>query len=201
MRLRMNLLLTAALLITSTGVFDVRERTLEIQRYPNEPLQLVDLKVSGQSVKDRIVLKQKFADKSQWSLDSVTFSDDDDWYKHVSFRYRNVSDKTIYGVGAFLFFKPGGERNMFMVQLNASTDLKSKQIEPGGEVELTVDDLRLQPILQMMSQAGVDANKCEVSFSLDSAVYSEQLRWDRGHLLRPDPATPNKWIPVNGPRP
>jgi len=201
MKLQMNLLLIAALLITSAGVFDVRERTLEIQRYPNEPLQLVDLTVSGRSVKDRIVLKRKFADTSQWSLDSVTFSEDDDWYKRVSFRYRNVSDKIIYGVGAFLFFKPGGQRNMYMVQLNTATDLKTKQIEPGGEVELTVDHLRLQPILEMMKQAGVDANNCEVSFSLDSAVYSEKLRWDRGHLLQPDPATPNKWIPVNGPRP
>ena len=99
-----------------------------------------------------------------------------------------------------MFFKPVGERNLYGVQLNASTDLKKKLVEPGDEVELTVNDLRLQPILEMMKQAGVDVNKCEVSFSLETAVYSEQLRWYRGLLLQPDPSVPNKWIPVNGPQ-
>ena len=198
MKLRIDLLLTAALLITSTGVFDVRERTLEIQRYPNEPLELVELKISGQSVKDRISLKLQLPGSS-WSTDSVRFNDTEDWYKRVSLRFRNVTDKTIHGVGASLFFKPIGERNLYGVQLDAATDLKKKLVEPGDEVEVRVNDLRLQPILRMMERAGVDVNKCEVSFSLDTAVYNEQLRWDRGSLLQPDPATPNKWIPVTKP--
>jgi hypothetical protein len=80
MKLRVNLLLTAALLITSTGVFDVRERSLEIQRYPNEPLQLVDLTISGQSVKDRIALKTQLPG-SDWFTDAVSFTDHEDWYK------------------------------------------------------------------------------------------------------------------------
>ena|GEM_PF-1696901 len=198
MKLRINLLLTAALLITSTGVFDVRERTLEIQRYPDEPLQLVELKISGQSVTDRIVLKSKLPG-SEWFTDSVSFNDTEDWYKRVSFRLRNVTDKTIHGVGADLFFRPVGERNLYSVQLDAATDLKKKLVEPGDEVELTLNELRLQPIMDLMTKAGVDVNKCEVSFSLDTAVYSEQLRWYRGQLLHPDPTTPNKWIPVNKP--
>jgi hypothetical protein len=98
-----------------------------------------------------------------------------------------------------LFFKPAGERNLYSVQLNASTDLKKKLVEPGDEVELTINDARLQPILEMMRQAGVDVNNCEVSFSLDTAVYSEQLRWYRGKVLQPDPVVPLKWIPVNKP--
>ena len=199
MRLGMNLLFTAALLITATGVFGLGEKSLEIQRYPNEPLQLVDLKISGQSVKDRIALKTKLPGSDEFT-DGVSFNDTDDWYKRVSFRFRNVSGKTIHGVGADLFFKPAGEKNLYSVQLNASTDLKKKLVEPGDEVELTVNDSRLQPILEMMRQAGVEVNKCEVSFSLDTAVYGEQLRWYRGLLLQPDPSVPNKWIPVNGPQ-
>ena len=196
MKLRMNLLLSAALLIISTGVFAFGQKTLEIQRYPNEPMQLVDLKVSGQSVKDRIVKKTQLPG-SDWSTDAVSFTEADDWYKRVTLRFRNVSDKTIHGVGAFLFFEPVGERNGFMLQLNASTDLRKKVVEPGAEVELWVTDSRLDQTLGMMKQAGVDVNKCEVSFSLDSAVYSEELRWYRGSLLQPDPSVPNKWIPVN----
>ena len=68
------------------------ERTLEIERYPDEPLQLVDLRVGAQSVKDRI--KPKFKDnQSKLGIDSVKFNEKDDWYKRVSIKLRNTSNK------------------------------------------------------------------------------------------------------------
>src|SRR5215510_661364 len=104
MNWRSNLLLSAVLLITSMGVFGVGERKLEIQRYPDEPMQLVDLRISGESVKDRIA--QLRSDPNKWSTDGVSFSDTEDWYKRVSFTFKNVSEQPVRGVRAFLFFKP-----------------------------------------------------------------------------------------------
>jgi len=200
MKLRVNLLLTAALLITSTGVFGVGEKTLEIQRYPNEPMQLVDLKVSGQSVKDRIAKKTQLAG-SDWFTDAVSFTENDDWYKRVSLTFRNVSDKPVLGVMAILLFKPATDKTLYSLQLFPSRNLRANPLQRGEEVQLNVnDDARLQSTLQIMKTAGVDVNQCEVSFSLDGVGYNEQLQWYRGKLLRPDPTTPNKWIPVNGSR-
>lgn len=39
------------------------EKSLDIERYPNEPLELVDIKISGQSVKDKIKVKNRRDDK------------------------------------------------------------------------------------------------------------------------------------------
>ena len=197
MKLRMNLLLTAALLITSTGVFGVGEKTLEIQRYPNEPMQLVDLKVSGQSVKDRIARKMQLPG-SDWFTDAVSFTETDDWYKRVSLTFRNVSDKPVLGVTAIFLFKPASDKTLYGLQLTPSRNLRTNPLQRGDEVELTVlDDSRLQSTLQIMKEAGVDVNQCEVSFSLDGVGYNAELQWYRGNLLHPDPTTPNKWIPVN----
>jgi len=49
-------------------------RVLEIERYPDEPLQLVDLRIGTKSVKEDI--KQKFKDpQSKWAIDNVMFKE------------------------------------------------------------------------------------------------------------------------------
>ena len=197
MNWRSNLLLSAVLLITSMGVFGVGERKLQIQRYPNEPMQLTDLRISGESVKDRIAQLKTYENK--WSTDSVSFNDTEDWYKRVSFTYKNVSDKPVRGVRAFLFFK-AADGKMFMVQLTSLSDLWKNALQPGEEVELILSDIELAKLLPAIQEQGVDLNRCAVSFSLDTAIYGEKLWWDRGHLLHPDPTQPNKWIPVNEPQ-
>jgi hypothetical protein len=197
MNWRSNLLLTAVLLITSLRVLGVGERKLQIQRYPDEPMQLTDLRISGESVKDRIVQLKTYQNK--WSTDSVSFNDTEDWYKRLSFTYKNVSDKPVRGVRAFLFFKPEDGKKTFMVQLTSLSDLWKNALQPGEEVEIILSDIELAKILPAIQEEGVDLNSCAVSFSLDTAIYGEKLWWDRGHLLHPDPTQPNKWIPVNEP--
>lgn len=192
-----NLFLSAVLLITSVGVFGVGERKLEIQRYPDEPMQLTDLRISGESVKDRIA--QLKTSENKWSTDGVSFSDTEDWYKRVSFTYKNVSDKPVRGVRAFLFFKVANEQKYYQLPLRSLRDVWRNPLQQGEEVELTVFDTDWEKTALLLKQDGVDANACAVSFSLDSAIYSEKLWWDRGHLLHPDPSEPNKWIPVNEP--
>jgi hypothetical protein len=73
------------------------DKVLEIERYPNEPFELVRVRIGGQNVRDR--LKTKFKDnKSKFGIDSVKFKEKDDWYKRISITLRNTSDKPVYGV-------------------------------------------------------------------------------------------------------
>ena len=75
------------------------EKALEIERYPDEPLQLVNLRIGTQSLKEHI--RQKFKDpKSKLGLDRVSFKEKDDWFKRVSVTLRNTSTRPIYGIGA-----------------------------------------------------------------------------------------------------
>ena len=78
------------------------DKVLEIERYPNEPLQLVRVRIGARNVKDHI--KSKFKDnKSKFGIDSVKFKEKDDWYKRLSITLRNTSDKPVYGLDGFLF--------------------------------------------------------------------------------------------------
>ena len=85
---------------------------------------------------------------------------------------------------------------MFGLQLTASRELRPDPLEPGAEIELSVNPDRLNQILEAVKRQNADLRGAVVSLSLDSVSFSDELRWYRGKLVRPDDATPNKWVPV-----
>lgn len=174
------------------------DKVLEIERYPNEPLELVKLNIGPQSVKS--LIKQKYKDKySKWGLDNVKFKEKDDWYKRVSVTLRNTSDKPVYRLHAYLFFQPAGYPMSFSVRLT-SRDLYRNPLAPGGEIEMTVNQGTLNQMFADAENRGANMSQAAVSFSLDSVVFSDELKWHRGKMLHPDSATPGKWVPVDQPQ-
>ena len=173
-------------------------KLLDIERYPDEPLQIVNLRIGTHSVKDKI--RQRFKDnKSKWAIDRVKFNEKDDWYKRVSITLRNTSDKPIYGVESYLFFKPSGFPMVFSLALTGSKELLDNPLQPGNEIELSVNQGLLNLTLADLKNHGVDVDQTELSFSLDSVIFNEELRWYRGKLLHPDTVVPNKWVPIDQP--
>ena len=174
------------------------DKVLEIEKYPNEPVELVKLNIGTQSVKS--LIKQKFKDnKSKWGLDTVKFKEKDDWYKRVSITLRNTSDKTVYGLRAYLFFKPAGYPMSFSVRLT-SRDLWRDPLAPAGEVEIVATPSALNQMFADAENRGINMSQMVVSFSLDAVIFSDELQWYRGKMLHPDSATPGKWVPVDQPQ-
>jgi hypothetical protein len=176
------------------------ERSLDIERYPNEPLELVDLQIRKTSVKNRIRFKSKDSG-SQWGLDNVRFKEQDGWLKHLKIRVRNVAGRPIYGIRAGLHFEPPGVGMLFSLLMVWNRDLKREPLQPGEELDLQVDEKLLNEAMGRMREYGADGNRSSVSFSLDDAYLSEDLMWSRGILLRRDPNNRNKWDPIDKPRP
>jgi len=174
------------------------DKALEIERYPNEPLQLINLRIGTQSVKDRIRQKLK-DDASKWGIDRVTFKEKDDWIKRVSITLRNTSDKPVFGVQGFLYLKPLGFPMIFSLPLTASKELRHDPLLPGAEIELTVTPAMLNYTLDDVKYRGAQANTAEVSFSLDAVIFSDEMQWYRGKLVRPDSEAPGNWVPVDDP--
>jgi len=174
------------------------DKVLEIERYPDEPLQLVNLRIGTQSVKDRI--KVKFKDNaSKWGIDRVTFKEREDWFKRVSITLRNTSDKPVFGVQGFLYLKPLGFPMIFSLPLTASRELRHYSLLPGAEIELTVTPGMLNYTLEDLKYRGAQVSTADVSFSLDAVIFSNELQWYRGKLVRPDSEVPGNWVPVNDP--
>lgn len=193
------LLACIALIGNQTGhAVAVPDKVLEIERYGYEPMELVDLRIGTLSVKDRI--NPKFRDeRSKVGLDHVSFTEADDWFARVSLTLRNTSEKPVYGLRAYLYFRPAGHPVLYSMMLMPSRLLRNDPLQPGAEIEMTVPERELNQALENMKNAGVDASRTGVTLSLDAVSFSEVLQWSRGGLLRPDPTIPGKWIPVSSP--
>ncbi len=156
-RLWVTLSVFAFALVVGIGPVQAQEldRTLEIERYPDEPLQLVSLRIGTQSLKENI--KQKSTDpQSKWGIDSVKFNEKDDWVKRLSITLRNASDKPIHGLTGMLFFKPLAIRKMFGLQLTFSKQLRQEPLQPGAEIELWVNESALDRTLSDAKSQGAD---------------------------------------------
>lgn len=169
------------------------EKSLEIERYANEPLELVEFKVGEQSIKEKIATKSRRNDEG---LDSVTFKEHDGWFKRVAIKLRNISGKPIYGVGAHFYFQPSYTRTLFSLPLTASTQLKQGVLEQGADIILTVSDQSWSLTADILKQHGVDPDQASVRFSIDMVGFSDDLMWNRGHFVHRDPDNPNRWIPI-----
>jgi hypothetical protein len=120
-RSRLSLLLITAVVLANGLVFHTLshagrapaqvsdDKSLEIERYANEPLEIVEITVAEKSLKRDIKLKLR-DNNSKWGLDTVKFKEKEGWFKHLKVRLRNISGKPIYGLRAGLDFKPNNER-------------------------------------------------------------------------------------------
>ncbi len=170
------------------------EKSLDIVRYPNEPLELVDLKIHENSVKGKI--NSKFKDKrNQAGLDNVRFPEKPDWFKSIRVRLRNISGRPVYGLNASLLFRDERLKVGFGVPLKKSQarDLTQSPLQSGEEIDLIVDDPKLNQILAYMYKNGVDANQSGWQLSVDSAWFGDDVGWQKGTLIRRNPLDPKRW--------
>lgn len=174
------------------------EKSLNIERYPNEPFELLDVKIGSNSVKSNI--KEKFRDKrSQIGIDHVKFRDEDDWSKKMKIRLRNVSGRAIYGMSASLFFEHYEPRMAFEISLDRMQhrNLKSDPLQPGDEVDLEVTDAEFSKAMARSRKFGLNPNELIPVLSVRSALFTDDFGWFGGTFMRRDPNNPQKWDAVD----
>ncbi len=194
--LSMLLMNSVGVALTSTGQASTgqdADKSLDIERYADEPLELVELKIGDQPIKDKIATK--FRLNSQ-GVDTVSFKQRDGWFRHLQIRMRNVSGKPIYGVRAHLRFRPSGTDNIYSVPLAGFTQLRQGVLEPNADITLSVTEQAWGLTEDIRKQFGVNPDLTPVSFGIDIVQFSD-LQWSKGHMLRRDPEHPNRWIPID----
>src|SRR5438045_2687691 len=78
-------------------------------------------------------------------------------------------------------------------------DLKQSPLQSGEEIDLIVDDAKLNQILAYMFKNGVDANQSGWQLSVDSAWFGEDFGWQKGNLVRRNPVDPKRWDKIEKP--
>lgn len=178
------------------------EKSLNIARYPDEPLELVDLKIGQNSVKSGIKSKVK-NNRSQSVLDDVKFRENDDWSRNVKIRLRNISGRPIYSLSVSLFFQHTSSRTAFEIPLRRAEnrDLKKQPLQPGDEIDLEVKDKDFNETMTMIRQYGLEPSGLPVILDVRSALFGDDFGWFGGTLMRRDPNNPQKWDAVDKPAP
>jgi hypothetical protein len=187
-------LTVAALFYSMSRASQDNEKSLEIQRHGNEPLELVDLKISDQSLKGKIKTKARRGDDGE---DSVRFQETEDWPKRIRIRLRNVSGKTVIGLSAHLYLKLPGLPVQFGVELTGpSRALEATGLQPGEEIESTVDQGSWDRTVERIKRYGSDIRLAAISLSVELVAFKDGLQWHQGHMVHRDPYDPNRYIPV-----
>jgi hypothetical protein len=156
------------------------EKSLDIRRHNNEPLELMDVKVSEHSIKSGIKIKAR---RSDGGLDTVTFQETDEWPKRMRLRLRNISDKTIIGLQAYLYLKPPDSPVLFSVTLTGSKPLEETVLKPHDEVDAMVDEGSWQRTVTRIKEQGWDPNLATVTFSVGIVGFGDGLQWYKGRML------------------
>ena len=167
------------------------EKSLDIERYPDEPLELVDVRIGLKSVKSEIRSKSRF--NNYEGLDNTKFSEQGDWHKRVSLTLRNVSDKPVIGLRAYLYYKAAGSGQLFRLPLEFRKDLEKKPLEPGTELDVKVDTYLWPVITNLMKEQGEDPDLASVTLSVESVMFTRDSQWSKGRLLHRDPYSPDVW--------
>ena len=177
---------------------DPRERTIEkisapypgMRRGPlhREPVEFVELKVAGQSVKP-----------------GISFLADDDWLKGLTMTLKNVSGKPILGVVVRLEIQIIDPKvpPFLLIDLNFGRETRPLKdndekvmplpIEDGQSITLTLTDARYSSIQRTRAARGALPAINRVRMSLIFVVYDDDTAWAIGDLVRRDPGNSGSW--------
>jgi hypothetical protein len=175
------LVFSAIVLLNSVALAQDGDKSLSIERYADEPLQLIGLKIGNQSITDKIPLNARH---NSAGVDTITFNQRDGWFRNLEFRLRNVSGKSIYGVSSHLFFRPSEAKTVYSLPLAGFTQSGQAVLEPGGEITLTVTEQAWRLTAEILKYYDVDPDKSVVSFGVDVVQFSDNEQWSKGRMLR-----------------
>jgi len=170
------------------------DTSLDFDRYPDEPLELVELRIGDKSIKDKIATKWR---NNSFGQDTVTFKEQEGWFRHLQVRLRNVSGKPISGVRAQLYFRSSDPTTFYSLPLTASTQSGRGILEPGAEITLTVTKQAWGVTALILKHYDVDPDLKPVKFGVDVVQFADGLQWSKGQMLRQDTENPNMWKPVD----
>jgi len=165
-------------------------QSLDIARHADEPFGIVDLKVGDRSLRKNISVKYRNGDENREGLDKVDFRGKDDWCKLIHVTLRNISGRPIVALQAYLYIKPPGSEVCFGANLERTLQ---QIVEPGAEIELTVDEGSWARAQERMKRQGADGRSATVMLSVENVAFSDDLMWDRGRLHQRDPQNRSKW--------
>lgn len=173
-------------------------RIIEKHSFANEPIKITLVKTKKGVVK----LGEKFS------------SVDDDWFKGLTIRVENSSNKHVNYISILIVIKrpqdqelagqaPFGEALRYGVspfQSQGSAPLKpAENIAPGGSIELALSDQSFEDNKAILKRFKFPDSVSHIELSVQEIGFEDGTVWSAGELWRRDSDNPDKLIPLSQP--
>ena len=155
----------------------------------NEPLEIRDIKVNGQSV----------------SFNKKFFAGDD-WMLTLTFTVKNRSDRRILFANLDLFFSPpAASKPVALFDLlsygkyaltsrSPSTSERSIGLSPGETVEIGFNAQSFVDVTRFLADLGFPQRVDRVKLGLGRVIFEDDTMWYAGAFAQRDPKDPASWI-------
>jgi hypothetical protein len=180
---------------SSGQVGEEQDRIIEVPSFSNEPVKISELRAKGRGVRA-----------------GEKFRDSNDWFKGLTLKISNTSDKPVKYVSVLITFPrpkeqkesgrlPFGERLTYGF---SPVDPKipagsgpAPSIPPGESIELVLSEKYFDEYVTVLKRlAFPDAIK-RIEVTLQEVGFEDGLLWSGGEFWRRDPNNHDKYVPVS----
>jgi len=154
------------------------------QNYPNEPLQIVDIKAS----KGKVRIGERFADSA-------------DWLKAAELTVKNVSGKDIVYIEIDLNFpetKASGNEMSFPLRAGSrplTAEATPVILKSEDQFVLRLDDQKYNRLVRFIGERHQISDIGETVINVGFVIFSDGTAWGNGTSYHRDPLNPNRYIP------
>ncbi len=184
-----------------TGQGQSAERVIKWISYQNAPLALTDVRLAGESIKDKatVTTTRRIA---QWKELKVDGSDT--WLRDLSFTFKNVSGRRIAALTVTCVVRHPELELPLGLPLRPSKRVphlllrempKLEDLGPNEELTYSFHELELSGIDQLLNRAGARTEVRNIEVDLERVQFDYDTVWDDGLLFHPDPNNPRRWLP------
>ena len=185
------------LLTQVTNAQQAKQRLIEVENFPNQPVEIVNIKINGVSVKP----SQKFAESSDW-LEKMTITLKNTGEKPIS--YASINVYTHYEKDGNRLKKEGREFlaavglsygvSLFCDQYKRDSFL-NKPIMPGESIDFNMTTGSRSELNKLLTSENATTEIEEVKISANIVFFQGEtdLMWKRGFMLKQDSKKPSFW--------
>jgi hypothetical protein len=178
------------------------ERVIKRVKLAGDPVALVDVHLSGQSIKDQenVLLTRSTAEVRELKLNG-----NDDWLRSLSFTFKNVSGRTIVAMPVEFIVRHPELDAPWMFPLLPSRELPfrlehgsttTQTLSPNEEITYSVRSTSLSKLEAELKRLQATRPVTTIEVEVGLVQFDHDNGWNDGSFYRRDPSNPKSWIRV-----
>lgn len=179
------------------------ERRITMTTFTGSPVELVDVKLAGKSIRD-----SKKTVYTNGAAEAIELRGHGDkwWVNNLSLTFANRSNQPIVALSVDLVIKHVGLDNPISIPLGSdrhipvfldrelAKKIKPQILMPGEETTYSLRPLTLKLLNKQLEGTGAGDPITEVDIDLGRIQFDYDTSWNDGQIFHRDPSNPTRWV-------